>query len=81
MSAATSLTTIENIIAVTRNDPNPIPLFPDIVTAKNLHGLIMKSIRPNQDRVFKHFLMTPIDIIDKGRYLCISINTVCKCSP
>ena len=63
MSAATSRTTIENIIAVTRDDPWPIQLFPDIVTAKNLHDLIMKSIR---DRVFKHFLMTPVDIIEKG---------------
>ena len=66
MSAATSRTTIENIIAVTRDDPWPIPLFPDIVTAKNLHALLMASIRPDQDRVFKHFLMTPIDIIKKG---------------
>jgi len=62
MSAATSRTTIENIIAVTRDDPWPIPLFPDIVTAQNLHALLMA----NQDRVFKHFLMTPIDIIEPG---------------
>ena len=62
MSAATSRTTIENIIAVTRDDPWPIPLFPDIVTAQNLHALLTA----NQDRVFKHFLMTPIDIIEPG---------------
>jgi len=66
MSAATSLTTIENIIAVTRDDPKPIPLFPDIVTAQNLHALLIASIRPMQDRVFKHFLMTPLDIIEPG---------------
>jgi len=62
MSAATSRTTIENIIAVTRDDPWTIPLFPYILTAQNLHALLMA----NQYRVFKHFLMTPIDIIEPG---------------
>jgi len=62
----TSRTAIKNIIAVTRGDPWPIPLFQDIVTAENLHAMLMASIRPDQDRVFQHFDMTPIDVIKPG---------------
>jgi len=65
-TAATSRTTINNIIAVTRGDPWPIPLFEDIVTAENLHALMMASFQSDQDRVLQHFIMTPIDVIKPG---------------
>jgi len=63
--AATSVTTVNNIIATTQSPPvGPDRLFKDIVTADDLHALIMKSF-PSA-RGLKHFLLTPIDVIAPG---------------
>jgi len=63
---ATSLTTVNNIIATTQSDPvGDDRLFQDIVTAEDLHALIMASCS-SDDCFLNHFIMTPIDVIDPG---------------
>jgi len=64
---ATSLTTINNIIATTQSAPvGDDRLFQDIVTAEDLHTLIMTSFSSDEDRDLNHFILTPIDVIDRG---------------
>jgi len=64
---ATSLTTINNIIAVTQSGPvGDDRLFRDIVTAEDLHALIMSSFSSDEYACFNHFIMTPIDVIEPG---------------
>jgi len=63
---ATSLTAINNIIAVTQSGSFSNPLFPDIVTAKNFYDLIMASFLSDRDRDWRHFVMTPVDVIEPG---------------
>jgi len=62
------VTTANNIIAATQSprvDADD-PQFKDIVTAADLHELIMKSLSSDVDRRLNHFLLTPIDVIDPG---------------
>ena len=67
MTPATSLTTVNNIIAATQSPPvGDDRLFKDIVSAEDLHALIMKSFSSDEDRVLNHFMLTPIDVIDPG---------------
>ena len=67
MAPATSLTTVNNIIATTQSPPvGDDRLFKDIVTAEDLHELIMASFSADVDRSLNHFLVTPIDVIDPG---------------
>jgi len=62
------LTTANNIIAATQSPrvDKDTPQFKDIVTAADLHELIMKSLSSDVDRRLNHFLLTPIDVIDPG---------------
>ena len=68
VSGSMSLTAIDNIITVTQSDPlsHCDPLFQDIVTAENLHALIMASFSSDDARDMYHFIMTPIDEIEPG---------------
>ena len=67
MVPATSLTTVNNIIATTQSPPvGDDRLFKDIVTAEDLNELIMSSFSADEDRSLNHFLVTPIDVIDRG---------------
>jgi len=66
MVPATSLTAINNIIAVTQSGPFSNPLFEDIVTAQNFYDLIMESFLSDDDRKLHHFVMTPVDVIKPG---------------
>ena len=66
MVPATSLTAINNIVAVTQSDPLPDPLFEDIVTAHNFYDLIIQSFLSDDDRDLRHFVMTPRDSIKPG---------------
>jgi len=66
MVAATSLTAINNIIAVTQSGPFSNPLFEDIVTTQNFYDLIMVSFSSDDDCNLRHFVMTPIDVIEPG---------------
>jgi len=62
------VTTVNNIVAATQSprvDADD-PLFKDIVTAEDLHELIMKGFSSDVDRRLNHFLLTPIDVIDPG---------------
>jgi len=66
MVPVTSLTTVNNFIATTHSDPvGDDRLFQDIVTAEDLHALIMASFS-SDDRFLNHFIVTPIDVIDRG---------------
>ena len=66
MTPATSLTAITNIIEVTQRGPLPNPLIEDIVTAENFYDLIMESFSSDDDCNLRHFVMTPIDVIEPG---------------
>jgi len=67
MVPATSLTTVNNIIAATQSDPvGDDRLFQDIVTAEDLHALITASFSSDENRFLNHFILTPIDVIDPG---------------
>jgi len=64
---ATSQTTVNNIIATTQSVPvGDDRLFKDIVTAEELHTLIMTSFSSDEARGLNHFILTPIDVIDRG---------------
>jgi len=67
MVSATSLTTVNNIIATTQSPPvGDDRLFKDIVSAEDLHALIMAGFSSDEDRRLNHFILTPIDVIDRG---------------
>jgi len=61
------LTTVNNIIATTHSAPvGDDRLCQDIVTADDLHDLIMASFSSDEDRGLNHFILTPSDVIDRG---------------
>jgi len=62
---ATSVTTVNNIIATTQSPPvGDDRLFKDIVSEEDLHALITASFA--EGRGLNHFMLTPIDVIDQG---------------
>jgi len=65
--SATSATTVHNIITTTQSAPvGNDRLFKDIVSEKDLHALITANFSSDEDRDWKHFILTPIDVIDQG---------------